>query len=494
MADPSPQGPAKLMRVLLAVVGVTLPVSLGLAGYVALRSAEIEGLRAKLLSEADLQQSLLSSQDSDKAVTPHINREIGYVLNTGMKESTWHGAEGASYRINALGLRGPEIQEKRPGVKRILVVGDSVLFGWKLEDGAIVANVMQSIVDERLGKGRFEFVNVALPGWNVRSERAFLDSHINRLQPDYVVWSIIRNDIFTTPGVVPPGMLEASTSSQKRAQVPFHDSGAFYHRNLPVPTIVDEWRRNVRLIKSFGERHEVGILMLYWRPGSRYLFDRARLEEGFGAPVVMVPDSLREDERWQVSEGDAHPTPWATERLAHGLLDRLVREGEIPAFERSESEVEIAARFESAEVRQPSPEEIDERARALFSLVPTEYVHPKTYQAGIYGEHKGELLKNGVLVLRDPGESSALRLDLDVPNPGVAYPMEVSFRIRNHLGEERRVTRGLTPGLTRVALPLPERAGGDLAVYEVAWEFNYSFCRSRRLCPSATLRAGHFVE
>ena len=72
--------------------------------------------------------------------------------------------------------------------------------------------------------------------------------------------------------------------------------------------------------------------------------------------------------------------------------------------------------------------------------------------------------------------------------------MEVSFRIRNRAGDERRLMESLKPGPTSVVLLLPERGVGDFAVYEVAWEFNYSFYRSRRRCPSATLRAGNFVE
>ena len=34
-----------------------------------------------------------------------------------------------------------------------------------------------------------EFITVALPSWNIDSERASLDHHFDLLDPDYVIWS-----------------------------------------------------------------------------------------------------------------------------------------------------------------------------------------------------------------------------------------------------------------------------------------------------------------
>jgi hypothetical protein len=492
MAEPSKQGLEKLTRILLAIVCVTIPVSLGLAGYVVFRTVEIEELRAQLLSESDLQSRLLGAQSSDHAVIPHIDREIGYVLNKSMKSATWHGVEGKPYRVNSIGLRGEDIGPKPPGVTRIVLAGDSVLFGWKLEDPDIVANIMQRIVGERLAHEEIEFVNVALPGWNIRSERAFLDRHLDLLQPDHVIWSLIRNDIFTSPGVVPPGILEASTTSQKRAQVPLSGSGAFFHRDLPIPTVVEAWRENVRLIKEFGERHEVGITLLYWRPRSRDLFDLAMREEGFAAPVVMLPDALRRDARFQFSAGDSHATAWGTERVAIGLLAQLMREGVIPDVAFEAHELEYVRAFEASSPIDLSSEAVAGRFADLTDLVPTRYVHAKTAKAALYGEFRGTVFANGLLVMRDPARSNALQLDLEVPDPGVTSSMHVDLRVRNRAGDEHRVVEALKPGAVSIRLPLPESGAGE--VFEVAWKFDYAFCRNRWRCPAAVLQSATFVE
>src|SRR5215468_4839346 len=63
--------------------------------------------------------------------------DLPYVLRPGI-ETTFFGAP---VRVNHLGLRGPEVESRpRPGVHRVLVLGDSVVFGAGVaEDEALPA-------------------------------------------------------------------------------------------------------------------------------------------------------------------------------------------------------------------------------------------------------------------------------------------------------------------------------------------------------------------
>jgi lysophospholipase L1-like esterase len=95
-------------------------------------------------------------------------------------------------RVNEMGLRGPHLLAKRPRSIRILLLGDSVAFGYDVAEEEIFA----TLVAQKLGKrGEVEVVNGSVPGWSRRQQRIFLDEYGPELQPDLVVFTIVLNDL-----------------------------------------------------------------------------------------------------------------------------------------------------------------------------------------------------------------------------------------------------------------------------------------------------------
>src|SRR5690606_37550445 len=67
-------------------------------------------------------------------------------------------------RTNALRCRGPEISEPKPeGVFRIVLLGDSVAFGWGVDDEATFARRLEREWNAQGHATRLEVVNTALP-------------------------------------------------------------------------------------------------------------------------------------------------------------------------------------------------------------------------------------------------------------------------------------------------------------------------------------------
>jgi lysophospholipase L1-like esterase len=98
---------------------------------------------------------------------------------------------------NSLGLRNREIGPKPPGVRRILVLGDSLVFSGETTSGELYTQVVERRLNERAGNaGAFEVINAGVPGYTTFQERAFLDLHGLGMAPDVVVLGFVLNDLY----------------------------------------------------------------------------------------------------------------------------------------------------------------------------------------------------------------------------------------------------------------------------------------------------------
>ena len=109
-----------------------------------------------------------------------------------------------SFRLvtNSLGFRGPEVSvDKPPGTVRILVLGDSVAFGWGVDDEATFLRRFEQQLATQLGKP-VEVINTGHPMYDSVQELALLRDEGLRLQPDLVILVYVTNDIEPTRDVV----------------------------------------------------------------------------------------------------------------------------------------------------------------------------------------------------------------------------------------------------------------------------------------------------
>lgn len=142
----------------------------------------------------------------------HEDPLVGFCLRTDSEVEVF----GVQVRTDGLGLRArPEAEGTgaSPGEGaeveplRIHILGDSVAFGWGVEDDETLAHRLELHLNAVRPPGSRPVVcrTVAIPGWNHRNAVHFLLDHWDELPADIVLYMPIDNDLANGYGVAETG-------------------------------------------------------------------------------------------------------------------------------------------------------------------------------------------------------------------------------------------------------------------------------------------------
>lgn len=183
MTAPAPHRPrprALRRRLVLLAAGLLLPIALV---EVALRVFDPMHTAEAVDRERFAAAVLVHGEGGDFALRP--------------------GAVGALFgheaRIGPHGFRTPPIAEPKPAdVYRILVIGDSVAFGWGVAESDAFPRVMERELNSdprAFGGKRVEVIDAAVPGWGMPHYLRLLETKGLAWQPDLVFVTLINNDL-----------------------------------------------------------------------------------------------------------------------------------------------------------------------------------------------------------------------------------------------------------------------------------------------------------
>ncbi len=99
-------------------------------------------------------------------------------------------------RINADGFRDYEFSTEKPeGVYRIVVLGDSITFGWLQRQEEIYPKLLEAKLNATAAPGRrFEVYNMGVGGYHAGQELELLRAKALRYQPDLIIVGYCAND------------------------------------------------------------------------------------------------------------------------------------------------------------------------------------------------------------------------------------------------------------------------------------------------------------
>lgn len=103
----------------------------------------------------------------------------------------------ASVNTNSLGYRGSEFRPKRAGVFRIIMIGDSGLFGWNApDDASTIPARLEKILNNRLGGfAKFEVLNLGVPSGISNYHVPLFATYGQELDPDFLIMFLGLNDL-----------------------------------------------------------------------------------------------------------------------------------------------------------------------------------------------------------------------------------------------------------------------------------------------------------
>lgn len=146
--------------------------------------------------------------------TPVNHPDLPYRLRPGFGVTAGAPFAGNAVRVNQHGLRGPEIEQlPRSGWRRVLVVGDSVVYGHALREAeSFPVRLAEELT--RHGVHRAEILNGGVSGWDTSAEAAFLEQVGLGLEPDVVLLGVSLNDYRRPPVLTARGVLSQQGESR----------------------------------------------------------------------------------------------------------------------------------------------------------------------------------------------------------------------------------------------------------------------------------------
>jgi lysophospholipase L1-like esterase len=134
--------------------------------------------------------------------------------------------KGGVGRTNSRGLRGPEIAEKSADEFRVLSLGESTTFGWKVHYGQAYSALLERKVTTVDGR-RLRVVNAGAPAYTSFQGLVFLRTEGLALRPDAVLWYFGAND-FT------PASFRTQRSAPWMSQAAVTDRQQFERQRRPL--------------------------------------------------------------------------------------------------------------------------------------------------------------------------------------------------------------------------------------------------------------------
>ena len=155
---------------------------------------------ARLIIDDGLQYDLEMWKYARSAKKISEDPKIGHVHQPGARVH----AMGVQIDINSDGFRDREFSiKKTPGTTRIMMLGDSLAFGWGVAAEDTTAKKLEKIL---LSNGRkIEVINTGIGNTNTSMQVANFLSHHKKYQPDVILLNYFINDAEMTPIHTHPG-------------------------------------------------------------------------------------------------------------------------------------------------------------------------------------------------------------------------------------------------------------------------------------------------
>ena len=251
---------------------------------------------------------------------------------------------GVPVTINSVGWRDTEHPLTKPqGTVRIMMLGDSITFGWGAPPEGVTSNVLESMLNQHSSGQQYEVLNTGIGNTNTAMQTAYFTHEGFRYEPDIVVLNYFINDAEPTPfrkqsfflehfysAVFLAGRLDTllrTYSGREDWRTYYHN---LYRKEQPA------WQRTQEAIHhliNFCQDQGIKLMIVHYpelHQLSPYPFQKvshliAELAKTQGVPFLDLLPAVKEEDPMSlwVTPTDAHPNEKAGKLFASELKRAL---------------------------------------------------------------------------------------------------------------------------------------------------------------------------
>ncbi|HBP89272.1 MAG TPA: hypothetical protein DD706_16415 [Nitrospiraceae bacterium] len=251
---------------------------------------------------------------------------------------------GVPVTINSHGWRDKEYSLEKPeGVTRIMMLGDSVTFGWGAPPEGITSHILEDLLNHQPDGRTYEVLNTGIGNSNTAMQTAYFLHSGYRFNPDLVILNYFINDAEPTPVRKENLLIEHFYSAVffagrwdilMRTFLGKSDWSRYYHdlynANQPGWQATQE---AISQLSAFCHKNKIPLLVVHYpelHQLSPYPFHEesqlvAKVVESQAIPFLdLLPAVIHEEPRtlW-VTPTDAHPNGKAGALFAQQIFQEL---------------------------------------------------------------------------------------------------------------------------------------------------------------------------
>ena len=255
-------------------------------------------------------------------------------------------------RTNNFGMRDTApVPLEDDSVSRVVVLGDSFTFGFRVDGDATYPSVLEARLNEGAAEKRFDVLNMGVSGYNTRDEALVLEHKGLAWRPDLVIVGYVLNDPETGP-VQPltsyfqqPAWWQRFQVARLIARVKHgfdvkSRGGGDYYRYLHAEDH-ENWQSviaGLEDIRRLTSERQIPVLVVIFpeRPEKRwgsYLYADlhrqvadASLQNDFAVIDLLQRFKEHPPRRMRVRDGDSHPSPLGHELAAQAIQEWMTAE------------------------------------------------------------------------------------------------------------------------------------------------------------------------
>jgi hypothetical protein len=239
-------------------------------------------------------------------------RDVTYLWDSGRRFATRPGAHGTNAR--SYHERDIAWGPAAPGVRRVVVVGDSTTWGTGPADEA-----WPRLAEQRLGAG-WQVLNLSHYGYDIAQIDAVLREDAWSLRPDLVIYAAYTNDPVPTRAIEVGGGLVwvgedalFSLPARRASALARRVEGALLRGRVDATPDWDRYGRELASMQGDADAHGVPLIVLGLIPWALTADDPAcgpacraqadierrqvRVSEALGLPHIRTADALRDAAR-----------------------------------------------------------------------------------------------------------------------------------------------------------------------------------------------------